>query len=138
MINKFDLSKALFDHAKSIAVANSLKLVPDGEEYETKPDETYLREFVLFGKDDSIGLSDNSKDIQFGIYQINIYIPKIFEGSKWLALKTSEYFQSGFKKGTTLTRNNQSVRMKNSYLNRLDPERDHFVYALSIQYSIIN
>lgn len=138
MINKFDLAKALYDNAKAVSDANGYTLVADGQEYETSPDIAYVREYALFGDDDPIGISDNSSDIQFGIYQLTICTPKIQEGSKWVGLNMVGIYESGFQRGTVLTYNGQSVRIRNSSVAPLPSDETHLIRALSIQYSVIN
>lgn len=138
MIDKFDLAKALYDNAKTISDANSFILVADGESYDKSPEQPYVMEFPLFGDDDAIGISDDSSDIQFGVYQLTICTPKIQEGGKWTGLDMIRKYQLGFQRGTVLSYNGQNVRIRNSSVARLQSDDTHFMNALSIQYSVIN
>jgi len=138
MINKHDLAKALLNQARLIAVNNSYNLIPNGKAYQPDPNTAYIQEFVLYGDDNAIGMSDNSCDIQLGIYQITINTPKAQEGSKWTGLKIGGVYQSGFARGTELIYNDQKVRIKNSALSEMDSDDTHDAHALSIKYSIIN
>jgi len=138
MINKHDLAKALLNQARLIAVNNSYLLIPNGMPYQPDPNTAYIQEFVLYGDDNAIGMSDNSCDIQLGIYQITINTPKAQEGSKWTGLKIGDVYQAGFARGTELIYNDQKVRIKNSALLPMDSDDTHDVHALSIKYSIIN
>ena len=138
MINKHDLAKALLNQARLIAVNNSYNLIPNGMAYQPDPNTAYIQEFVLYGDDNAIGMSDNSCDIQLGIYQITINTPKAQEGSKWTGLKIGGVYQSGFARGTELIYNDQKVRIKNSALSEMDSDDTHDAHALSIKYSIIN
>ena len=138
MINKHDLAKALLNQARLIAVNNSYTLIPNGKAYQPDPNTAYIQEFVLYGGDNAIGMSDNSCDIQLGIYQITINTPKAQEGSKWTGLKIGDVYQAGFARGTELIYNDQKVRIKNGTLLPMDSDDTHDVHVLSIKYSIIN
>jgi hypothetical protein len=138
MINKFNIAKALLDNAQTISNDNSYLLVPDGEEYTKKPSETYIQEMPLYGDDESIGISDDSSDIQFGIYQINVNTPKAEEGAKWSGLTIAGVYQTGFAKGLTLSFGGQSLRIKNTSLAGMQQNDTHFIHILSITFSVIN
>ena len=138
MISKFDLAKALYDNAKTISDANGFTLIADGEKYETDPKVGYVREFTLFGDDEPIGISDDSSDIQRGIYQLTIYTPKVQEGGKWKGLKDAETYQAGFARGLQLTYNGQTVRIRNSSVAPTRSDDTHFMTVLSVRYSVIN
>jgi hypothetical protein len=138
MINKFDLAKALFNQSKSIADTNSLLLIPNGSAYEPDPNTTYIEEFVLYGNDTAIGLADCSSDIQLGVYQVNINTPKSNLGAKWRGLEIGGIMQEGFKRGTTMTFNGQSVRTLTSSLQPMDFNDTHETHILSVNYSVIN
>jgi hypothetical protein len=136
MINKFNISKALRDNAKTIADANSVKLVSNGELYDPDINLGYVEEIALYGKDTSIGLADESSDIQFGIYQININTPKT--KTKWSGLKLADIFNAGFSKGLELTYNGQMVRIKNTTFEPMMQNDTHLIHILSINFSVIN
>jgi hypothetical protein len=138
MINKFSLAKSLYDQAKLISNSNSLNLVADGEEYTTTPNEEYIEDHVLFGKDDSVGISDASSDIQLGVYQLTINTPKAEEGAKWRGLQIANIYQEGFPKGLELTHDNQAARIRNTSIVPLGQNDTHLVFVLSVQYSVIN
>lgn len=135
-INKFDLAKALRNEAKTVADNNSYTLVGEDERFEPDPDTTYIKESVLFGDDNSVGLSDNSSDIQIGIYQIDVNIPK--NQSKWVALEIAGVFETAFFKGLKLTFNSQFLKIKTSSLSNEMENDTHLFYVLSIIFSVIN
>ena len=72
MINKFNIAKALINKAIQVSDDNAYELVSDGKSYSSDPNTTYIEEMVLYGEDQSIGIGDDSSDIQFGIYQLNM------------------------------------------------------------------
>ena len=137
MINKFNIAKALFNEAEQVSNDNSYLLIPEGEKHESEPNESYIEEMVLYGDDNSVGLSDNSSDIQFGIYQINVNTPRVEEGGKWSGLKISGIYQAAFSKGLTLSFGGQNLRVKNSTLKPMDIKETHFTHVLSIVFSVI-
>jgi len=138
MISSFSIAKALLDNAQTIATANNYTLIPCGTEYTPDPNATYIEEFPLFGDDTAIGLADESSDIQFGVYQLNINTPKDQAGSKWAARIIEGVFKEGFKRGTELTHNGQMLRTRNSKAVPMDSTDTHDVHVLSISYSVIN
>lgn len=138
MVNKFNIAKALFNEAEQVSTANSYLLIPQGEKHESNPNETYIEEFPLFGDDNSIGLSDNSSDIQLGIYQINVNTPKAQAGGKWSGLNIAGVYQAAFSKGLELTFGGQMLRIKNTTVKPMDMDDTHFTHVLSIVYSVIN
>ena len=138
MINNFNIAKALFDKAKAISTANNYTLVPEASEYTSNPEQVYIKEYALFGDNRPIGLADNSSDMQRGIYQLTICVPKSQEGSKWSALTIAATYQAVFAKGLELTHGGQKVRIVSTGTNILDADDTHVQIALSIRYSIIN
>jgi len=135
MINKFDIAKALRNEAKTVSDANSYTLVGEGESFSPDPNTTYIEEFVLYGDDNPIGVADNSSDIQIGIYQLNINVPKT--QSKGAALVIIGVFETAFLKGLELTFNSQTVRMKAKSLAHLDENDTHLIHVLSVTFSVI-
>ncbi len=138
MINKFNISKALFDKAEQVSTDNSYLLIAEGQKHESDPNETYIEEKVLYGSDDSVGLSDDSSDIQIGIYQINVNTPQAEKGGKWAGLEIAGVYQSEFSKGLTLSFGGQSLRIKNASVIPMAQSKTHYIHILSIVYSVNN
>ena len=138
MINLFTLSKALLDRLTEVATTNGYTLVPAGSEYTRDPAATFIEEFTLFGKDETVGLSADSSDIQFGVYQVNINVPKSQSGAKWKALEMGGIVRGHFPKALILTNGSQEVKIYNSSISKLDSDETHYRYILSITYSAIN
>lgn len=134
-ISKFDLAKALRDKAKLVADANSYTLIGEGVSFSTDPNATFIQEFVLYGDDNPVGVSDTSSDIQIGIYQLNINVPK--NQSKWVALEIIGVLDTAFPKGLELTFNSQMLRIKSSSLSPQLENDTHLIDILSITFSII-
>ena len=138
MISTFNIAKALFDKARQVSTDNSYLLIPQGEKHEPDPNETYIEEIPLYGDDNSIGLADNSSDIQFGIYQINVNTPKAQAGGKWSSANIADIYKAAFSKGLELTFGGQMLRIKNTTVKPLDMNDTHFTHVLSITFSVIN
>lgn len=138
MINKFNIAKALLDKAVTVSNDNSYLLIPDGESYTPDPNTTYIEEKVIYGDDLSVGISDISSDIQFGIYQINVMTPRAKEGGKWAGLQITGIYQGEFSKGLGLSFGGQTLRIKNSTVKPMGKDDTHFVHILSINFSVIN
>lgn len=136
MISKFDVAKALRDQAKIVTDANSLVLVGNGEGFEPDVEKSHIEEIVLYGNDFSVGLADESSDIQVGIYQLSVHSPKT--EPKWVGLEIIDILQASFVKGLQLTFNGQMVRIKTSSLATMMQSETHFIYHLSIEFSVIN
>ena len=138
MINKFNIAKALFDKAEQVSTDNSYLLIAQGEKYEPNPNDAYIEEKPLFGDDNSIGLSDDSSDIQFGIYQINVNTPKVEKGGKWSGLNIAGVYQVAFSKGLELSFGGQTLRIKSTTVKPMKMNDTHFTHILSVVYSVIN
>ena len=138
MINLFTLAKVLLDRLTEVTTANSYTLVPAGSEYTRDASATFVEEHVLFGKDDTVGLSADSSDIQFGVYQVDINVPKSLPGAKWRALEMANIIRAHFPKAFILTNGGQEVKIYNSSISKLDSDETHYRYILSITYSAIN
>ena len=138
MINKFNIAKALLNKAKQVSTDNGYLLIPESQKHEPSPGETYAQEMVLYGDDNSIGISDNSSDVQFGIYQLNINTPKSESGGKWSGLTISSVYQAGFSKGLELAFGGQSLKIKSASLSTMMQNDTHYIHILSVKYSVIN
>lgn len=137
MIDKFKLAKALNELASATALAATVDFVNEGESYDPDVNKAYIEEFVLYGSDNVVGLADDSDDIQFGFYQININTPKANTGAKWQGLAIAGNYQLAFKRGVELLNGGQMVRMINSSLVPMDATETHYTHILSIKYSVI-
>lgn len=135
MISKFNIAKALIDQAQVVADANTYLLIPRGKQFTPEVNVMHVEEYVLYGDDNSVGLSDNSSDIQFGIYQLSIHTPKT--ETKWNGLSVVDIFQASFVKGLQLTSGGQMLRIKSSALGPMFQNDTHFIHILSITYSVI-
>jgi len=138
MINKLSVAKALGDKLRQVCIDNSFTIIPEGTTVETSVAGAYVRDFVLYGDDNAVGIADNTSDIMTGIYQINLLVPLTQNGGKWVSLSMAQIIQSAFSRGLTLTNNNQALRIKNTSLRQLSKTETHYVHILSVSFSVIN
>ena len=139
MISKRLILKALRDNLEHVCLEIGENFKGKRSSELLKTDEVAIFDDLLLSPDRSLGLADNSSDIQKGIYQVSIYIPRTFQSNAdWSAMAISDRIQTGFKKGLELCEDGQMTRMKNSRVNELDPIDTHFIYAVSINFSVIN
>lgn len=136
MISKFNLAKALRDEAKVVTDANNYVLVGNGEEFEPDVNESHIEEIVLYNDDETIGLANNSKDIQIGIYQLSVYSPKT--KSKWTGLQIVDVLAAHFTRGLKPEFNGQQIVIETSSLSPMMQTETHLVHHLSIKFSVIN
>jgi len=136
MISKFDLAKALRDQAKITADANSIKLVTNGEGFSPGVNQTIIEEAVIFGDDNSIGLAGATSDMQIGIFQLSLHVPK--NETKWDGLKIIDILQAAFPRELKLTFNSQLVVIMDSSTGPMFQNDTHFIFILSVSFSVIN
>jgi hypothetical protein len=139
MISKRLILKALRDNLTHVCLEIGENFKDKRETSPLLADEVAIFDDLLLNDDRSIGLADNSSDMQMGIYQVSIYIPRTFQSnSEWSGLAISDRIQAGFAKGKELCEDGQLTRIKNSKTNELDPVETHFIWAVSIKFSVIN
>lgn len=136
MISKFDLAKALRDHADIVATTEGVDITSISSSYEADPNTIFVEELVIFGVDRPVGLSDDSSDYQTGIYQLNINTPRT--GTKWPGLELVDAFSAAFKKGTELVYNGQMVRVREQEVRPMTVHDTHLTHILSIVFTVIN
>lgn len=143
MINKFNLKKALRDQLVVVTTANGYDIADysdDNKPFIPDVNKMYIKENVINGDDESVGLSDDSSDFQTGLYQLIINTPKGVGLGKgdFTALQTSDVLQEAFKKGQELFQGGQKVRMITPTLKRLSDSDNYIVYSLRLKFSVIN
>lgn len=136
MISKFDLAKALRDQATIVATANSYTLVGNGEGFEPDVNASHIEEIVLYNDDESIGLANNSSDIQLGVYQLSVHSPKT--QTKWIGLQIIDVLSTHFVMGLKPSFNGQQVVIKKASLSPMMQNNTHIIHHLSITFSVIN
>jgi hypothetical protein len=136
MINKFNLAKALRDQSDIVATANSYVLVGNGEGFESDVDASHIEEIVLYNDDDSVGLGNNSSDIQIGIYQLSVHSPK--SEKKWAGLVIIGVLNDHFVRGLKPSFGGQEVIIETASLSPMMQNDTHLIHHLSVKFSVIN
>lgn len=138
MISKKDLAKALLNKTVEVAGDNNYNLIPYGEKYDPGVNETYIKEYCIYGDDNTVGMANNSSDIQFGVYQLSIHTPKTETGYRWKGAEIADVFTSAFSMGLQLTYNGQMVEILKASLTIPSISNTHMVHILSIRFDVIN
>jgi hypothetical protein len=138
MINKYDVARALATRSKEVATDNSYNLVAEGKQYTPDVNASYIEEHVIYGKDAPMSLDNESKFYMVGIYQIDVNTPRSSISCKYDGLLIAGVFQTAFSRGTVLTSNGQSLRVKSSSIKPLEYNETHLLHALSITFDVIN
>lgn len=138
MISKRDLNIALLTQADVAATGTGYEMLAQMQEYTEQVNQGYIREALLVGDDQPMGLSFNSCSYQFGIYQLMINTPRVKESDQLDALAITDKIQGEFPRGLKLTHNGQSLRITTSSVRKLDPTDTHLKTALSVGFSVIN
>lgn len=136
MISKFNLAKALRNEAKIVADANSITLVGNGEGFSPDVNQTFVEEIVLFGDDSSVGLGDESSDLQFGIYQLSVHSP--INQTKWAGLQIIDILSAHFVRGLKPIFGGQQAVVTIASVAPMMKSETHLVFHLSITFSVIN
>jgi hypothetical protein len=136
MISKFDLAKALRNQAVIVTDANSLRLVGNGESFSPDVNESHVEEIVLYGDDNTVGVGNDSSDVQVGIYQLSAHTP--IAQQKWAGLSIVDILAASFTKGLKLTFNSQLVIIMESSIAQMMTNDTHNIHHLSVRFSVIN
>lgn len=136
MISKFNLAKALRNEAKIVADANSITLVGNGEGFSPDVNQTFIEEIVLFGDDNSVGLGDESSDVQFGIYQLSVHSP--INQTKWAGLQIIDILSAHFVRGLKPIFGGQKAVVTTASVSPMMKSETHLIFHLSVTFSVIN
>lgn len=136
MINEFNLAKALKDRLTIAGTALSVDVKSTTDGYDPATNESLFVEHLMNGNNTPIGLQNATKDLQYGIYQVNVKTP-ISGNNKWSCLKLRDDLASYFPRGLTLESGGQSVLIRFVDSSDIMPDDTHFNIYLSINYSII-
>ncbi len=137
MINHLNLTKALVNAANTVATAQSHTLVTQGKSYKPKPNDSFIAESLLFGDSSHLGVANDSSQMQRGIYQIDAYVPKCFEGSRFTALEMLSHYQTAFARGSEFTESGQTARAEKNSIAKTPSTKTHNRFTLSVTFSVI-
>lgn len=127
----------------SIALKNLAKATADTEgvtitgsySYQPQANEKYVVDTVLFGDDSPIGMAAGSRDIEYGIYQLSVRVPKNLPDNDCLDLSTA--FRSAFTRVSTLSYSGQSLKIERTSKTGIRYSDTHKMIDLSFTYSVI-
>lgn len=136
MIGKFNLAKAFRNEADIVADANSYTLVGNGQGFTPDVNESHIEEIVLFGDDESVGLGNNSSNVQFGIYQLSVHSP--IHDKKWTGLQIIDVLSAHFKRGLEPAFGGQKAVVTIASVAPMMKNDTHLIFHLSITFSVIN
>lgn len=127
-----DISAALDVNLNTLATANSIDVAWENEGYTPVTGIAYLRATLLPADTAGVGMADNSSDEHLGIYQVDVFTPT--DDGKGQAVNLADDIADQFKRGTELTYNGVTVRIKT--VSRSSGSRDGswFIVPVSIQY----
>lgn len=127
----------------SIALKNLAKATADTEgvtitgsySYQPQANEKYVVDTVLFGDDSPIGMASGSRDIEYGIYQLSVRVPKNLPDNDCLDLSTA--FRSAFTRVSVLSYGGQSLKIERTSKTGIRYSDTHKMIDLSFTYSVI-
>lgn len=91
----------------------------------------YLRPTFLPGQTDQASLGDAGKDVTNGIYQVDVFTKL---GSGWSAWPDA--IADHFKRGTTLTKNNVTLRIVNASIERGLKDEPFYIVPVTIRWQV--
>jgi len=134
MISKFAVSKVFTD--KAVAAAGSIKFVANGEQYSPSIDEPYIKESMLYGNDESIGMKSTDSDVERGVYVLTIYVPRTNKGSKWQGLQLVDTLRGEFPKFTKLS-DEPLIMSREAFVNPMKTGKTHNSYDIDVRFTAI-
>jgi hypothetical protein len=100
-------------------------------------DISYLREFVLFGETFNPTLDVGGMERQDGIYQVDICVPK--GKGRPEALNIVEKVKAAFQRQpAAMMDGDLRINLEGSSTSPARTEQDHFVYSLSIRWTVVS
>ena len=98
---------------------------------------SYLRENMLNTDGSSPTLSGTGYEIEDGIYQVSVCVPK-GEG-KWNALTTAQTVKNLFPRGVSLVENNTTINIRRVVINGAGyDDGTHFVVPVSVYWRVVS
>lgn len=134
MIKQFHVSKALFDHLKSIS--GLPPIAGDNSSFKPIIGQPYMREADLSGMTQAPTLNADGFQRIDGLYRIGVFYPKAT--GRFNALANIDTLGEAFKRGTVLTSGDQSVRIERCDRDQGLIDGEWYQVGLMIRYTVIN
>ena len=135
MINQFKVKQAFMAAINNAATLLSFDVIELDDSVKRPLDKITLSPFMLGAAPETIGLSDDSPDLQLGAYQIGIYTPK--SKSENLTLAVAEQVKPYFSRGDWLEAGGQWCRVKETSQSEIMQDDTHRKVFLTVYYSVI-
>jgi len=134
MINEFKIAQLL--RARLSTVTGVPTVITENVTATMQPALSYLREACLFGDTFNPALAADGMQRQDGIYQIDICTPK--GKGKFEGLATVEKLKAAFKRQpSAMVDGDLRINLEGSTTSPARTEQDHFIYSLSIRWTVV-
>lgn len=134
MINEFKIAQLL--RARLAAVSGVPAIITENVTATMQPSVSYLREFCLFGETFNPTLEAGGMERQDGVYQIDVCTPK--GKGKFEGLAIVETLKSAFQREAgAMTDGALKINLEGSSTSPARIDGEHFVYSLSIRWTVV-
>jgi hypothetical protein len=134
MINEFKIAQLL--RARLQTVGGVPAIITENVTATMQPSVSYLREFCLFGETFDLALEANGMQRQDGVYQIDVCTPK--GKGKFEGLAHVETLKAAFQRQpAAMTDGSLKINLEGSSTSPARIDGEHFVYSLSIRFTVI-
>ena len=134
MINEFKIAQLL--RLRLMAVTGVPQVITENVTATMLADQPYLREACLFGETFNPTLEADGMQRQDGIYQIDVCTPK--GKGKFEGLAHIETLKAAFKREAgAMVDGSLRINLEGSTTSPARTEQDHFIYSLSIRYTVV-
>lgn len=134
MINEFKIAQLL--RLRLMAVTGVPQVITENVAATMLANQSYLREACLFGETFSPTLEADGMQRQDGIYQIDVCTPK--GKGKFEGLSHIETLKAAFKREVAaMVDGDLKINLEGFTTSPARTEQDHFIYSLSIRYTVV-
>lgn len=134
MINEFKIAQLL--RLRLMAVTGVPQVITENVTATMLANQSYLREACLFGETFNPTLDVNGMQRQDGIYQIDVCTPK--GKGKFEGLSHIETLKAAFKREVAaMVDGDLKINLEGFTTSPARVEQDHFIYSLSIRYTVV-
>ena len=133
-MNEFKIAQLL--RARLAAVTGVPAIISENVQATMQPAASYLREACLFSETFNPTLEVGGMERQDGIYQIDICTPK--GKGKFEGLAVVELVKAAFQRQpAAMTDGALKINLEGSSTSPARTEEEHFVYSLSIRWTVV-
>lgn len=133
-MNEFKIAQLL--RARLAAVAGVPAIISENVTATMQPALSYLREACLFGETFNPSLAADGMQRQDGIYQIDVCTPK--GKGKFEGLSVAELLKAAFRRQpAAMVDGDLRINLEGSTTSPARTEQDHFIYSLSVRWTVV-